>query len=195
MSQRGMRFGGWVRAIAIATLLANLQLDISPVFAQETPPTEDLRIVIIEGEGFTNNIKKHTAREPIVEVRDRNNSPVPGAVVIFTLPNSGASGTFANGGRLVSVVTNQTGRASTVFRPNSVAGSFKMNVTASANGHTATATLSQTNTAAVAGVSGATLGIIGAIAGAAAVTAVAVAKTTGGSGKSARVSIGPPSLP
>src|ERR1700736_1226308 len=105
------------RAISIASLLINAQMDNCLLRAQETPATDDLHIVIIDGDGFTNNVKKHTAREPIVEVRDRNNSPVPGATVAFTLPSSGASGTFAGGSKLVTVVTNQAGRASTVFRP------------------------------------------------------------------------------
>lgn len=195
------------QAICIIALLLNGHMD-NTLLGQEPPPSEYLHIAIIDGDGFTNNIKKHTPREPIVEVRDRNNSPVPGATVVFMLPNSGAGGTFANGSHLVTVTTDQAGRASTVFRPNSVAGQFKINVTASYNGQTATATLSQTNsavaasTASTAGagaggtsggvISGTTLAIIGGIAGAAAVTAVAVIKGTGSSGRNAKIGVGGP---
>ncbi len=47
--------------------------------AQDTG-LDDLKIAIIAGDGFTNNIKKRTAREEIVEVRDRNNKPVASAL-------------------------------------------------------------------------------------------------------------------
>src|SRR5690349_9311890 len=67
-----------------------------PAAAQETDSSE-LKIVIISGDGFTNNIKKRTAHEQIVEVRDRNNKPIAGGAVSFLLPNSGPGGTFANG--------------------------------------------------------------------------------------------------
>ena len=48
-----------------------------------------LRIVIVEGQGATNNIRQRTAREPVVEVVDENNRPVSGASVTLTCFNSG----------------------------------------------------------------------------------------------------------
>ena len=44
-----------------------------------------LKIVVIEGEGAVNIIQQKTAVSPLVEVRDRNNQPVSGAVVTFTI--------------------------------------------------------------------------------------------------------------
>lgn len=44
-----------------------------------------LKIVVIEGEGAVNIIQQKTAVSPLVEVRDRNNNPVSGAVVTFTI--------------------------------------------------------------------------------------------------------------
>src|SRR5690349_15440587 len=66
-----------------------------PVRAQEnaTSSLSDLKIVVVRGEGFSNNLKKRVAREPIVEVRDRNNKPVAGATVTFALPGAGPGGT------------------------------------------------------------------------------------------------------
>ena len=54
-----------------------------------------LKIVVLEGEGAFNDIKRKRARNPVVEVRDEANHPVAGAEVVFTLPETGAGGTFA----------------------------------------------------------------------------------------------------
>jgi len=167
---------------------------IGPIQGQETG-SDDLKIVIISGEGFTNNIKRRTARDEVVEVRDRNNKPVAGATVSFLLPNSGAGGTFANGAQAVQVTTNQAGRAVALVKPNTVAGPFKVNVTASFQGHTATAAISQTNTAAAVGVSGTAIGIGVGVAAAAAATTVAVVKLLGGGSKTAKIKIGQPQIP
>jgi hypothetical protein len=136
-------------------------------------------------------------------VRDRDNRPIPGATIIFALPHSGASGTFANGSQLFTTVTDQAGRASTFVKPNGVQGAFNVNVTASANGQTATASIAQTNAAIGGAVGGGIGGAIAAhailttvvVAAAAAVAAGATAAATSGGGRTARVSVGPPSLP
>lgn len=164
-----------------------------PVRAQENaPPPDDLKIVIIRGDGFTNNLKKRIAREPIVEVRDRNDKPVAGATVTFLLPSGGPGGTFAGAQNTLTVFTGPNGRAvASGFTPNNVVGDFNMNVTASHQGQTASATIAQTNALAGAGLgTAATVGIIGAVAAAAAAVAVAV---TGG-GNTGRISVGAPSL-
>ena len=44
-----------------------------------------LRVVVIEGEDAVNIIQQKTAVRPVVEVRDRNNLPVPGAMVTFSI--------------------------------------------------------------------------------------------------------------
>jgi hypothetical protein len=161
---------------------------------------DDLKIVIIAGDGFTNNIKKRTAREEIVEVRDRNNKPVSGAAVIFALPGSGPGGTFAHGLQTLTVTTDQAGRAVATIKPNGIAGQFKTSVTASFGGVTTAVTISQTNAllaagAAAGGISGTTIAIGVAVAAGAAITAVTLVKVLGGGGKKASISIGPPTLP
>src|ERR1700738_1979012 len=90
-----------LRALLVFGLLANPTLENCQLLAQDTPSTGNLRIVIIEGEGFTNNVKKKVAREEIVEVQDRDRRPIPGASITFALPHSGASGSFVNGGKLL----------------------------------------------------------------------------------------------
>lgn len=177
------------------------------IFGQETLGPR-LNIEIIEGDAAVNNVKTRVARETIVEVTDENHKPVAGAIISFTLPNSGPGGTFLNGQRLLTLTTNQSGRASAMLRPNGVQGTFKVNITASFQGLTATTSFAQTN-AVAAGAAGAGAGAGGGIGGAIAghatllavvgaavvATAVAVAKTTGGGGKSARVSVGSISVP
>jgi hypothetical protein len=157
-----------------------------PIGAQT--PSGMLNLVVVEGEGAINNIRQRTAREPVVQVEDENHKPVAGAAVVFTLPSSGASGTFANGARTLTVLTDQNGRAvAHGFRANSIAGKFQIHVTASQGGRVATVTISQTNVAAAAGAAGAgaaagvslkTIGLVVAVAGAAAAGGI-VAATRG----------------
>ncbi len=115
--------------------------------AQETPR---LKIIIIEGEGATNNMKQRTAREPIVEVQDENNRPVGGALVTFALPNYGASGTFQGGSKLLTITTDANGRAvGNGFQPNTVKGDLNIQVRAQSNGQTANATIHMKNVSGV----------------------------------------------
>lgn len=155
------------------------------------PPADDapLNIVIIEGDGAINNIKQRTAREPIVQVEDQNHKPVAGAAVLFELPQNGAGATFAQGAHTATFVTDQSGRVvARGMRINKIQGRYQIKITATSQGRTATATISQTN-AAVGGAASSsgllslkTLAIIGAI-GAAAVAGGIYAATH--SGKSA----------
>ena len=160
------------------------QLCPASAWAQETG--SQLNIVIVEGDGAINNIRQRTAREPIVQVEDQNHKPIAGAAVVFLLPDQGASGVFANGSHTLTVMTDAQGRAvARGFRPNNVQGKLQMHVTASHQGQTASATISQTNAvsaaagAAAAGVSGKLIAIL-VIAGAAVAGGV-VAATHGGS--------------
>lgn len=159
--------------------------------AQQQP--SKLNIVIVEGEGAINNIRQRVAREPIVQVEDENRRPVAGAAVTFLLPNQGASGAFANGARSLTVVTNDQGRAiASGFKPNNVAGKMEIRVTASHEGQTASATITQTNAAvAAAGLSaGAKALIIIGVAGAAAAGATIAA--SGGKGNASSNPTAPP---
>ena len=172
-------------AVGLSCLLI-LQTLAVPAVAQEAAAGQ-LNLVIVEGDGATNNIRQRTAREPIVQVEDENHKPVAGAAVVFLLPDQGASGTFANGSHTLTVMTDAQGRAiAHGFHPNNVSGQFNMHVSASFQGKTATATISQTNVAAAAAAGAAGAGIsvklivILAIAGAAAAGG-AIAATRGGS--------------
>lgn len=134
---------GLRRSIALPLFLLTLANGARPgglAFSQA--PSDDLKIVIIEGDGFVNNVRKRTARDPVVEVRDRNNKPIAGAAVTFLLPQGGPSGTFANGLNTITVQTNAAGRAvATGFTPNQVTGPVQMQVEANYQGQTARATI------------------------------------------------------
>ena len=170
-------------------LVAGLSLWIAltgvPLSGQEM-----LNLIVVEGEGAINNIRQRTARETIVQVEDENRKPVAGAVVVFTLPNQGAGGTFANGAQTLTVTTEAQGRAvAQGLRVNRLAGQWQMRVNASLGNRTGSVTVTQTNAVAgaaaggaagaAAGISAKTIAIIAAVAGAA---GGAVAATRGGGG-------------
>jgi hypothetical protein len=173
----------------LLVLLILLNLLRTPVWAQA--PT-GLSINIVEGEGAINNIRQRVNREPIVQVEDQNHKPIAGAVVIFFLPDSGASGVFSDGSRMLMLVTDNQGRATARgIRPNNQSGPMQIRVTASFQGLTASSVITQTNLAGAATASGfaglstaAKLVIILGIAGGAAAAGVIVATHSGGSSSS-----------
>ena len=154
-----------------------------------------LRIVVIEGEDAVNIVQQKTAVAPVVEVRDRNDQPVAGAIVRFAIQQG--RGTFA-GARTLSVTTNAAGRAVATGLTPTGSGALQIGASATFQGQTAVATIAQTNvmTAAQAaaatgggvsgtaapggaagaggsgGLSGTTLGIVGGAAAGGALVAV-----------------------
>jgi len=105
-----------------------------------------IHVVVIEGEGAINNVRAARAKEPIVRVEDANNHGVAGAVVTFLLPSDGAGAVFGNGGRSLTLTTDDRGEAvARGIHANRSAGSFQIRVTASQAGHTAAASITQTN--------------------------------------------------
>jgi len=133
------------KIVSILSILSIL-LAVGPTgWAQE----KKLTIVVVEGEGAFNDIKHRTARNPVIEVHDEDGKLVPVADVVFTLPEEGASGTFASGSKTFITKTDAFGRAATVgLKPNSIEGRYNTRVTASAAGKTGSATISQSNTLA-----------------------------------------------
>jgi len=105
-----------------------------------------LQIVVVEGQNAINNTKTHIGREPVIEVRDDKDAPVPGAVVTFQAPAEGPSVGFGNGESTFLTQTDESGRAiARGLKPNSSAGAFQIRVTVSAGGETASAVIDQTN--------------------------------------------------
>jgi len=137
------------------------------------------RIEVLEGEGAINNIRLHHAKEPVVRVVDQDGHPIPNVAVTFLLPSQGASGTFADGKTLLTVMSGDDGQAvGHGLRPNGSAGQFQIRVTTSFQGQAATIDISQTNAEpAQGGGSSKTLLIVALVGGAAAAgAAVALSK-------------------
>jgi len=130
----------------LSLFLVVLLVAQSTVTAQE--PATNLRITVLEGEGAMNNIKLRSPRNLVVQIEDSNKKPLPQVAVTFTAPNTGAGGAFSNGESTTTVTTDPQGRASIRgFRPNTQAGKFEIRVSASSNGETARATITQFNMA------------------------------------------------
>ena len=141
-----------------ARLLACVMLFSDPIFAfaqasstkapPQKPESSNLRIVVVSGEDAVNIIQQKTAVAPIVEVRDRNNQPVAGALVTFSI-QGGGNATFA-GASTVTATTNALGQAAVTSLTPTGAGAVQINVAAAFQGQTATAAITQTNFATAA---------------------------------------------
>jgi hypothetical protein len=120
----------------------------APSAAAQTPQPAKLNINVVEGAGAVNNVRTRAAREFAVEVDDENDHPVPGAVVTFVAPNEGPGGAFAGDTQLLTVMSDQDGRAvAGSFRPNNTVGDYKIQVTATLGDQTASTSISQSNRA------------------------------------------------
>lgn len=123
--------------LAVMTVLGGIDLSAQPT----------LRIVVIEGEDAVNIVQQKTATAPVVEVRDRNNQPVAGAVVRFAITRGRAS---FNGARTLSVATNAAGRAAVSGLTPTGTGALQITASATFQGQTVAATIAQTNVMTVA---------------------------------------------
>ncbi len=104
--------------------------------------TPGLKIVVIEGEDAVNIVQQKSAVAPVVEVRDRNNQPVSGALVRFAIRNGRA--TFG-GARTLSVTTNAAGRAVATGLTPTGSGALQIGASAVFQGQTTAITIAQTN--------------------------------------------------
>jgi hypothetical protein len=130
-------------------LFVSLFAVVVAVVSAQQPAGGGLRIVVIDGEDGVNIIQTKTAVQSIVEVRDRNNLPVAGALVTFLLPG-GNTAAFANNARMLTMATDSAGRATTQGLQAIGKGSFKIQVNVSYQGQTATTSITQTNFTSVA---------------------------------------------
>ncbi len=145
--------------------------------AAQDAPGDALKIIVLDGEDAVNIVKKKTAVQPVVEVRDQNNLPVAGASVLFLLPSNGPGGTFPNGSKSLTVTTNALGRATASDFDPVGAGAFVIDVLATFRGHEVHEKIRQTNylTAAAAASAGVAAGSTAATIGGGAIAIGAVA--------------------
>ncbi|HUQ94530.1 MAG TPA: hypothetical protein VM120_22805 [Bryobacteraceae bacterium] len=128
-----------------AMCLSFLQLTPAACANQEAA-ANSLNVVVLEGQGTMHNIRLKSGRDIVVQVDNAAHQPIPGALVAFTLPGHGPSGTFANGEKSLVATTDAQGRAAARgLIPNKIAGKFEIRITASHQGAIASATVTQFN--------------------------------------------------
>lgn len=111
--------------------------------ADDPPP---FHITVIEGEGAINNIHQQVNRAATVVIEDENKNPLSGVAVTFFLPNDGPSGLFPNGGKVLTVFSDDKGMAtSRTIHFNNLVGIMPIRVSASLFSQSVSATITQTN--------------------------------------------------
>jgi hypothetical protein len=105
-------------------------------------PSNGLRILVVAGEDAVNVVQQPSAVLPVVEVRDRNDQPVAGAIVNFAIRSGRA--TFG-GAPTLTVTTNAAGRAGAAGLTPTGSGARQISASAAFQGQTATVAITQTN--------------------------------------------------
>src|ERR1700685_718802 len=121
-----------LRGLPVCVLLSPVWL-ISAQEPQDAtlPAVFTINIGTVEGDGAINSIRLRRAHEPVVRVADSGGEPLSGATVTFLLPATGPSGSFLDGGLSLTTQTDSQGKAvGRGLRPNSIAGQFRIRVTA-----------------------------------------------------------------
>jgi hypothetical protein len=182
-------------------LLLNLAGPAAPrLAAQEPENPEKYEIEIISGANMVNSVKRRVASEAIVEVHDRNRKPIGGVILTFTLPQTGAGGTFTStGSNLATVVTGADGRATMpAFQANNTAGSYNISVSGQVNGSRISTQIQVTNKSAPTFVHSTSFKVL-LVAAAAGATVGGIVAARGGSSKTTVTpgtpSIGPAGIP
>ncbi len=161
-----------VRPAERATVRARLT-DPAPLASQGAA----LKILVLEGEGAVNIIQQKTAVAPVIEVRDRNDQPVSGAIVKFAIQKGKAS---FDGARTLTVTTNAAGRATATGFTATARGALQIGTSAAFQGQTAAATIAQTTVMTTAEASSIAAG--GAASAGGGVSHTALAVILGGAG-------------
>src|SRR5262245_53456677 len=115
-------------SLRLIVALACIAVCAPPMLAAQTA---GLRIVVVEGEDAINVVQQRSAVAPVVEVRDRNDQPVAGAVVRFAITKGRA--TFS-GARTLTVTTNAAGRAAVTSLTPTGSGALQIGATATFEG-------------------------------------------------------------
>ena len=136
-----IEYGAKLRSLVLTYILI-FAFAGSPVQAQNLPT--ELRIVVLQGEGATTDIRQPASSEPIIRVDDEKQNPVSGAVAVFTLPTEGAAGEFAKGSKTLTVMTDSRGQAAAIgLKMNSIPGKVPIFVNVSYRGLSARTVMTQ----------------------------------------------------
>lgn len=108
-----------------------------------------IQIRVLMGEGGINNINRNVAVEPELEVVDSSGKPVAKAAVTLRAPASGPSVTFFGASRVTTLTTDDNGRVRVSgMLPNTIEGTFQIEVEAEFNNLTANTVITQSNAVA-----------------------------------------------
>jgi hypothetical protein len=177
---------------AVVTLLLLQAVCSSVVAADQAPVAGQLRVIVIDGDEAANIVAERIAAEPVIEVRDREDRKVTGAVVRFLIRRTArdrVAALFSNGQSEATTLTDSVGRAQASAITPLESGSFQIDVEVSYQGQTARATIRHTNYATKADAQSAgAQSAQGAAAGAGA-AATGVAAAGGGLSKLAIIGI------
>ena len=131
------------RAFIVALCAGCMALSSAATSQSKRPDSPALKIVVVDGEDAVNILQQKTAVAPVIEVRDRNDQPVAGAIVNFAI--RGGRATFG-GARTIAVTTDVAGRAVAASLTPTASGAVQISATAAFQGQTAAAvTITQTN--------------------------------------------------
>jgi hypothetical protein len=131
----------------LALLLIPL-LVVSPIGAQVPETTAALQLRLLQSDPAV-AVNSRSAQGFLVEATDANGAPVPEAAIALRLPESGPSGTFADGSHSAVVYTDAAGRAHlTGILWGSIAGIAELRLTAAKGSAHAGLLLEQTVNAA-----------------------------------------------
>jgi hypothetical protein len=106
---------------------------------------DPLVIQILRG-ASTNNNAIAGSTSPVVRIVTSGGVPVPGALVVFTAPSTGASVDFTGYGRVAQAITDETGSAAAPsVKPAGADGQVEIRVMATKDGRSANASIFQMN--------------------------------------------------
>jgi hypothetical protein len=178
-----------VRPRAVIALALYAGSGAAPPLAAGAGQNVGLRIVVIEGEDAVNVVQQKTAVAQVIEVRDRNDQPVAGALVRFAIRSGRAS---FNGARAISLTTNAAGRVAVTSLMPTGSGALQITASAAFQGQTAVVTIAQTNVITLAQASaigaGASSGAGGSAGGAGAGSGTGAAGGAAGGGAGGGIS-------
>ncbi len=130
-----------VLAVSLSVLL------VAPSFAQGVGSAIQIRV--LAGDGGINNINSNVTVEPVIEVADSAGQPVAKATVTLRAPASGPSVTFFGASRVATMTTDDQGRVRVSgMLPNTIEGSFQIEIQAEYNNMSASAAITQSNAVA-----------------------------------------------
>ncbi len=111
-----------IRVCPFVSIILTPILTFSPLWGQtpaavvnspaaDAAAAQTLQVRLVDSESFQTQIGSHTAEGFTVRVTDAAGAVVPDAAVAFRLPDSGPTGTFADGAHSAVVYTDKAGRA------------------------------------------------------------------------------------